>query len=290
MQMARPTTAERAPASTELHPSHIGSGRRIARALLALVLPLVLVACGADDVTLERSGGAAPLTADPAVEAPAEALPDPSTSAVPTTLAPPTSAAPPATSAPPTTVPIPRVVVDTAFVPFATIDQVVLVHPSAQVELVGFHEANHDGARQMEPTAEAARAIELESRQRGTGSRSAADIVVPPDAEIRSPVTGTVKRAGGYILYCEHDDDFAVIEPDARPGWEVKVLHIDGVQVQAGQRVEAGVTVLAPRSTPLPFASQVDDHTASPAWPHVHVEVVDISIPNRPPPGGGGGC
>jgi murein DD-endopeptidase MepM/ murein hydrolase activator NlpD len=114
--------------------------------------------------------------------------------------------------------------------------------------------------------------------------------VVAPDAEIRSPVTGTVKRAGGYILYCEHQDDFAVIEPDARPGWEVKLLHIDGVQVQAGQRVEAGATLIAPRPTQLPFGSQVDDHTASPAWPHVHIEVVDPSIPDRPSPGGGGGC
>ncbi len=81
-----------------------------------------------------------------------------------------------------------------------------------------------------------------------------------------------------------------MIEPDARPGWEVKLLHIDGVQVQAGQRVEAGVTVIAPRPTILPFGSQVDDHTAEPAWPHVHIEIVDPSIPDRPNPGGGGGC
>lgn len=207
-----------------------------------------------------------------------------------TTTLPPTTLPAPTTVAPPTTVAVPRVLVDTGFAPFATVGEVVLVHPAAQVEVVGFHESNHDGARQLEPTAQAARPIELESRQRGTGSRSAADIVLAPDAEVRAPVTGTVKRAGGYILYCEHDDDFAVIEPDARPGWEVKVLHIDGVQVQAGQRVEAGVTLIAPRPTPLPFASQVDDHTAEPAWPHVHIEVVDTAIPDRPSPGGGGGC
>lgn len=291
MQMARPTIAARGPVSTEAPVQRARSRPgHLARAVGALALSLALVACGAEGVTLERSGDAAPLTADPAVEVPSGVPPGPPASEVPTTLAPPGTSAPPTTAAPPTTVPVPRVLVDTGFAPFATIDQVVLVHPAAQVELVGFHEANHDGARQMEPTPQAARAIDLESRQRGTGSRSAADIVVAPDAEIRAPVTGTVKRAGGYILYCEHDDDYAVIEPDARPGWEVKVLHIDGVQVQAGQRVEAGVTVLAPRPTPLPFASQVDDHTASPAWPHVHVEVVDISIPNRPPPGGGRGC
>jgi hypothetical protein len=47
---------------------------------------------------------------------------------------------------------------------------------------------------------------------------------------------------------------------------------------------------VAPRPRILPFASQVDDHTADPAWPHVHVEVVDTAIPDRPNPGGGSGC
>jgi hypothetical protein len=260
-----------------------GGPRASGRALLLLLLPLALVACGGDPAPLERAGevpsGGAPVTA-PAATAPAE----PTTSAVPTTLPPPTTVAPPTTRA------IPRVLVDTGFAPFARIDELVLAHPAAQVETVGFHESNHDGARQMEPAAEAARPIELESRERGTGSRTAADIVVSPDAEIRVPVTGTVKRAGSYVLYCEHRDDYAVIDPDARPGWEVKVLHIDGVQVEAGQRVEAGVTLLAPRPTQLPFGSQVDDHTASPAWPHVHVEVVDPTIPDRPSPGGGSDC
>ncbi len=37
----------------------------------------------------------------------------------------------------------------------------------------------------------------------------------------------------------------------------------------------------------LPFRSQVDDDTAVPHWPHVHVEVVDPSVPDRPT---GGGC
>ena len=127
----------------------------------------------------------------------------------------------------------------------------------------------------------------LDDRERGTGSRTATDIVVEPGTPIRSPVTGTVIRAGGYVLYCEHRDDFAVIEPDAHPGWEVKVLHIDGVAVAPGDRVEAGVTVLAPAATVLPFDSQIDEYTAEPSWPHVHVELVDPSIPDRPSSGGG---
>lgn len=169
----------------------------------------------------------------------------------------------------------------------ATFSEVTLFHPSVRIERIGFHESNHDGARQLEPSASAVNPMVLESRQRGTGSRTAADVVVEPGAEIRSPVTGTVLRAGGYILYCKHNDDFVVIEPDSHPGWEVKVLHISGVQVGSGDRVEAGVTVLAPTATQLPFDSQVDEFTAEPSWPHVHIELVDPSIPDRPSTGGG---
>jgi hypothetical protein len=112
--------------------------------------------------------------------------------------------------------------------------------------------------------------------------------VVDPSTEIRAPVTGSVKRSGTYVLYCDYSDDYVVIDPDAHPGWEVKVLHIDGVRVTPGQRVVAGQTVLAPRPTQLPFESQVDEVSpVKPAWPHVHIEVVDPSVPDRPSPGGG---
>jgi biotin carboxyl carrier protein len=181
-----------------------------------------------------------------------------------------------------------RAVTESGWSVFAMVSGVVLHHPAARVERVGFHEANHRGARQFEVQPDAIAPITLRTRGRHTGSRSAADIVVDPDGEIRSPVTGTVIRAGTYVLYCDYSDGFVVIDPDARPGWEVKLLHIDGVQVQPGERVEAGVTTLAPRPTPLPFESQVDKHTAEPSWPHVHVEVVDPSIPN--PPSSGSGC
>ncbi|NIR38194.1 MAG: M23 family metallopeptidase, partial [Actinobacteria bacterium] len=157
----------------------------------------------------------------------------------------------------------------------------------ATVELIGFHEAGHDGSKQQQVLDTAAPTVTLETRGRGTGSRTAADIVVPPDTEIRSPVTGTVVRGGTYVLYCDYSDDFVVIEPDARPGWEVKMFHFDGLQVGAGDRVVAGVTVIAPRATPLPFESQVDEFTAEPSNPHVHVEVIDPSIPDIPTPGGG---
>lgn len=180
----------------------------------------------------------------------------------------------------------PRTLHDYGWRPFAAVGGVTLTLPSNRVELIAFHEANHDGARQLEPMPEVLTST-LETRERGTGSRSAADIVVDPGSELRAPVTGTVKRAGTYILYCENSDDYVVIAPDARPGWEVKLLHIDDVVVRAGDRVTAGETVLAPRPTRLPFESQVDEVSASPTWPHVHLEVVDPTIPDRPSPGSG---
>jgi hypothetical protein len=126
----------------------------------------------------------------------------------------------------------------------------------------------------------------LEDRDRDTVATGAADVVVDPEAEIRSPVSGRVIAANTYRLYCKYSDDLVYIEPDEQPGWQVRIFHIDGYRVRLGQRVEAGVTVLARRATVLPFASQVEDLGARPVWPHVHIEVVDPSVPDRPSPGG----
>lgn len=167
---------------------------------------------------------------------------------------------------------------------FATARGVALRQPAADVELIGFHESNHDGARTLAPTDTLATFTPwrtLPSRRRGTPRRSAADIVTPRGTQIRAPVTGRVVRSGTYVLYCRYNDDYAVIEPDTRPGWEVKVLHIDGVRVGPGDRVVAGETVLADGPTPLPFRSQVNDYTRDPGTPHVHVEIIDPSIPDE---------
>ncbi len=180
-----------------------------------------------------------------------------------------------------------RIVTEQAWTPYAAVGGVTLRHPSERVERVAFHQSNPEGARQLRPLRTAVKPTTLETRDRLTGSRTASDVVIDPAVEVRAPVTGRVKRAGTYVLYCDYSDDYVVIEPDTHPGWEVKVLHIDGVAVSAGTRVTAGRTVIAPRPTRLPFKSQVDKRSASPAWPHVHIEVVDPSIPNKPSPGSG---
>ncbi len=180
-----------------------------------------------------------------------------------------------------------RTIHEQAWTPFATVGGITLHHPSARVETIGFHESTNDGARQLRVLDTAAPWVTMESRERDTYSRGAADVAVDPDLEIRSPVSGTVLRSGTYVLYCDYSDDFAVIAPDEQPLWEVKILHIDGVRVSAGDRVEAGVTVLASGPTPLPFRSQVDAETIAPSWPHIHIEVVNPAIPDRP---GSGSC
>ncbi len=197
-----------------------------------------------------------------------------------------TTTTPTTTTSTTTTVPA-RPVTEQSYTPFATAGGVVLRHPAARVERIGFHESNLDGAQQLETLPTSAPTLVLEGRTCDTAARGAADVVVDPDAEIRAPVTGTVRYAGTYVLYCHYSDDYLVIEPDDHPGWEVKMLHIDGVRVRPGARVQAGVTVVAPRATKLPFESQVEEGSYRPAWPHVHIEIDDPTVPDRPT---GRGC
>lgn len=275
-------------------------------ALLALVAAVLATACSTsgDQQMLSRAAfrpvgatgptgtsAAGPVRHQPPIPPPTTAMPS-ATTVAPPPPPPPATRGIPATALPPppptTAAPRPRAVVEQAWTPFAVVGGVTLVHPSSRVERVGFHQSNHEGARQLEPLPSAVAPVTMEARERLAASRTAADVVIDPVVEVRAPVTGTVKRAGTYVLYCEYSDDYAVIEPDARPGWEVKILHIDRVRVGTGDRVVAGETVIARGPTPLPFESQVDElTTASTAWPHVHIEVIDPAIPNVPSPGGG---
>ena len=142
------------------------------------------------------------------------------------------------------------------------------------------------GAQELEPGSTAISASTLNTRKRGTGDRTAADVVVQPGTTVVAPVTGTVVTAGPYRLYCAYDDETVVIEPDGHPGWRVTLFHLQGVLVAAGLRVEAGVTPVATQAHQLPFRSQVDRlATASPPWPHVHVEIDDPAVADTPSKG-----
>lgn len=206
-----------------------------------------------------------------------------------------TTQAPPST-APPTTEPKPpqpppwtgleRIVETREYPVFASIGELELLHPAQSVERIGFHESSHDGAQQLKIVETTAAWIVMDTRDRGNESRTAADIVVDPADSLIAPISGQVIRAGSYTLYCKHPDNFIVIEPEGQPGWEVKMFHILDLTVQAGDVVVGGQTQVAVGARLLPFDSQVDAYTASPAWGHVHIEVVDPSIPDRKSSGG----
>lgn len=169
---------------------------------------------------------------------------------------------------------------------FALAGDLEIRMPVSRYETVGFHESGHDGAFQLEVVG-----IDdwstLASRGRGTGSRTAADIVVPVGESVLAPIDGTVIRAGSYTLYCDHTDNFIVIEPTGRPGWELKIFHFEGLSAQVGDEMIAASTVIGSSGRILPFESQVDEFTAEPSNPHLHIEVIDTSIPDRPSSGGG---
>lgn len=168
-----------------------------------------------------------------------------------------------------------------------TVAGLTLAAPSSVIERAGFHQSSHPGAREMTAVAPApVRITTMDSRERGTNGRSAVDVAVEPSTKVTAPIAGTVVRAGTYTLYCRYTDSYVVIAPDANPALEVKILHLRDLAVNAGQRVKAGDKV-AGRANKFPFTSQIDELTvATTAWPHVHLEVVDPSVP-RPP---GGGC
>lgn len=180
-----------------------------------------------------------------------------------------------------------RTITTTRFEPLGVVGGITVLYPVGHIELIGFHEAGHPGSLEIEPVDSAVPSLTMASRLRGTNSQSAADIVVPPGEPVLSPVSGTVVASKQYVLYCKYDDRLVYIEPDGQPGWQVKLFHLEGEGPPVGSRVEAGVTRVGTGARALPFESQVDVHSADPSWPHVHLEVVDTTVPDTRPPGPG---
>ena len=155
-------------------------GRRI---LVAVAL-LVVAACAR-----EASGATAvPSTVTTTTLAPTTTVP-------PTTT---TTAAPPADGHPA------RVVREQPWTPFATVGPVTLHHPADRVEAIGFHQSGQDGAQALTAVDTAVRWFTMASRGRDTARQGAADIVVEPGREIRSPVTGTVAAVRHLCLVLRH--------------------------------------------------------------------------------------
>lgn len=173
----------------------------------------------------------------------------------------------------------------------ATYKDVKIHQPSPEVRMVGFHEGG-SRADDVRPAAKPdrdlgetpvpsgsheddLRSMVLPGRGRGTGAATAIDIAMPDGEKVYAPITGTVTAANTYGLYGKHPDTIITIEPDGHPGIMMEILHVEGAQVEVGDRVTAGRTVIARSPNLLPFPSQIDRFVTDKgkALPHVHVEM-----------------
>lgn len=174
---------------------------------------------------------------------------------------------------------------------FAVFEDVDLHLPTEQPVLVGFHEASSRDALEMRPVGEVvdnenttkfdppdggevgSDYLVLSSRGRPQAATSAVDVMMREDDPVRSPVHGTVTDVREYHLYGSHQDYRLEVAPEGRPELRIVLIHVDDVEVEVGDVVVAGQTILAWTARPFPFGSQIDRYTEPDRWPHVHVEV-----------------
>lgn len=154
---------------------------------------------------------------------------------------------------------------------FAKVDGIRLHLPSNRVLGIGYHQAPRSGEHRLALTNLDPRGFTMPSRGRGTHRTSAVDIAMPADAEVVAPVSGIVEDVTGYALYGRHADAHLTIRSEARSDRAVRVLHVRGVRVRVGQRVEGGVTTIAAGANQFPFDSQIDGHVGR--HPHVDISV-----------------
>ena len=166
--------------------------------------------------------------------------------------------------------------------------------PSDDLVVVGFHEASsrdaiamtpvgtitdHQNTTKFDPPADDPRGpdyLVLSSRGRPRPATSAADLVYADGVAILAPVDGEVVDVREYFLYGRHLDHRIEIVPDAAPHLRVVLIHVDGVVVAVGDRVEAGRTVVAAGVRRFPFASHIDRYTEPARHGHVHLEVQPV--------------
>ncbi len=153
---------------------------------------------------------------------------------------------------------------------FATAGGVDLYLPGFGPYYVGFHQSASGGGHVQSATHDVATDV-LPSRGRGTNRASAVDVVLRPGDDVIAAVSGEVIEATEYRLYGKYRDVRVSIVPDADPSTVVTMLHMQGLQVAVGDRVEAGRTVVADSARTFPFASQIDRFSGQ-SWGHVHIE------------------
>lgn len=178
---------------------------------------------------------------------------------------------------------------DEAPAAFASVSGRELMLPGT-VRTVGFHESGDPRSLAMSPLGRAEANLNaprislpavngdsdtgyvvLPTRYRQGGPTTAVDISMTRGEPVTSPVSGTVTAVSSYLLYTDTPDKIVEIAPAGQPDLRVRMLHIEDVQVQVDQQVQAGETVIARSARPLPFDSQIDRLAGS--HPHVHIDV-----------------
>lgn len=180
--------------------------------------------------------------------------------------------------------------------PFARVEDLVLHLLSPQVVLVGYHEAAYPEALALRPEGHAlandnttkftagpdrgtgTRYVVLSSRGRPHPATSAVDLVMRDGDPVASPVTGRVTDVRPYLLYGAHPDTRVEITPRGRPDLRVVLIHLSQVEVERGDEVVAGRTMLARSARSFPFASHIDRYLDPRRLPHVHVEVKPAGV------------
>lgn len=177
----------------------------------------------------------------------------------------------------------------------AAVDDLLLLSPGLQLVKIGFHEAYHRDREALSPVGylidnlnptrisapdndqRGSDYLIMHSRGRAASPTSAIDIAMPDDEPVIAPVDGVVSEVRPTLQSGQYPDLRIEIIPDADPDLRVIVIHVDEVQVAAGDRVVAGVSQLAGTARRFPFFSQIDAHTGDERWPHVHIEVQRIA-------------
>lgn len=112
-----------------------------------------------------------------------------------------------------------------------------------------------------------------ETRERGTFSTTACDVQSKAGCNVYSPVDGTVLEAGGYLLYGSYPDSLVRISVDGFPGYHLAVLHMDLITVAAGQRVEAGKTLIGRVRDLVPYFHSGPNPYTREEGNHVHLQI-----------------
>jgi hypothetical protein len=180
---------------------------------------------------------------------------------------------------------------------FARVGELELRLPSTDPVMAGFHEAstgvaiellpigipvaNHNTTKFEVPAADPRGRpyLVMSSRGRVFPATSALDVALRDDDPVLAPVTGVVSDVRTYWLYGAHEDRRVEIVPDDAPHLRIVLVHVSGVQVAAGMRVEAGSSVLARSVNRFPFTSQIDRETEPERFGHVHIELQPVDAP-----------